>query len=86
MKIFLLFQGQKTLNTLEMDLFSMDDSNFLVGILFNLGYSKKSCVDKLLLAYHVALVAALQGKSLICIPFLGIARPQSQFPHSCVCV
>ncbi len=20
-----------------------------------------------------------------CIPFLGIARPQSQFPHSCVC-
>ncbi len=27
----------------------------------------------------------LQGKSHLCIPFLGIARPQSQFPHSCVC-
>ncbi len=27
----------------------------------------------------------LQGKSHFCIPFLGIARPQSQFPHSCVC-
>jgi hypothetical protein len=26
----------------------------------------------------------LQGKSQLCIPFLGIARPQSQFPHSCV--
>ncbi len=23
-------------------------------------------------------------KSYLCIPFLGIARPQSQFPHSCV--
>ncbi len=28
---------------------------------------------------------ALQWKSQLCIPFLGIARPQSQFPHSCVC-
>ncbi len=29
--------------------------------------------------------AALQRKSHLCIPFLGIARPQSQFTHSCVC-
>ncbi len=28
---------------------------------------------------------ALQRKFHLCIPFLGIARPQSQFPHSCVC-
>ncbi len=28
---------------------------------------------------------ALQWKSHLCIPFLGIARPQSQFPHSFVC-
>jgi hypothetical protein len=28
---------------------------------------------------------ALQGKSYLCIPFLGIARLQSQFPESCVC-
>jgi hypothetical protein len=27
----------------------------------------------------------LKRKSHLCIPFLGIGRPQSQFPHSCVC-
>ncbi len=27
---------------------------------------------------------ALQRKSYLCIPFLGIELPQSQFPHSCV--
>ncbi len=27
----------------------------------------------------------LQRKSHFCIFFLGIAQPQSQFPHSCVC-
>jgi hypothetical protein len=32
----------------------------------------------------VVLLYALQGKSYLCVPFLGIARPQSQFPHSCV--
>jgi hypothetical protein len=29
--------------------------------------------------------AALQGKSNLCIHFPGIVRPQSQFPHACVC-
>jgi hypothetical protein len=29
--------------------------------------------------------STLQGKSHLCISFLGIARPQSQFSHSCVC-
>ncbi len=24
-------------------------------------------------------------RTYLCIPFLGIVRPQSQFPHSCVC-
>jgi hypothetical protein len=24
-------------------------------------------------------------KSHLCIPFMGIARPQSQFPHLCIC-
>ncbi len=28
---------------------------------------------------------ALQRKFHLCIPFLGIARPQFQFPHLCVC-
>jgi hypothetical protein len=27
----------------------------------------------------------LQGKFRLCIPRKGIARPQSQFPHSCIC-
>jgi hypothetical protein len=27
----------------------------------------------------------MQRKSHLGIPFLGFARPQSQFPHSCVC-
>ncbi len=30
-------------------------------------------------------VTTLQRKFYLCIPFLRIARPQSQFPHSCVC-
>jgi hypothetical protein len=30
-------------------------------------------------------VTALQRKSHLCIPFLGIARPQPQFQHSCAC-
>ncbi len=29
--------------------------------------------------------SALQQKSHLCIPFLGTAQPQSQFPHSCAC-
>jgi hypothetical protein len=29
--------------------------------------------------------SALQRKSHLCIPILGIARPQPQFPQSCVC-
>jgi hypothetical protein len=31
------------------------------------------------------LMIKMQGKSHLCLSFLGIARPQSQFPHSCVC-
>jgi hypothetical protein len=27
----------------------------------------------------------LQRQFRLCIPFLGIARPQPQFPHLCVC-
>jgi hypothetical protein len=34
---------------------------------------------------HGSRSASLQRKSHFCIPFLGIARPQSQFPHSYVC-
>jgi hypothetical protein len=29
--------------------------------------------------------ATLQRKSHLCVPFLGISRPQYQFPHSSVC-
>ncbi len=43
-------------------------------------------VFKNLLGYRsVNCCITLQRKSHLCIPFLGIALPQSQFPHSCVC-
>jgi hypothetical protein len=35
--------------------------------------------------YKFCVVTALQRKSHLSIPFLGIARPQPHFPHSCVC-
>ncbi len=35
--------------------------------------------------YIPRIVHTLQRKSHLCIPSLGIARPQPQFPHSCVC-
>ncbi len=44
----------------------------------------KVTVYVILLPFYSA-QTALQGKTHLCIPFLGIARPQSQFPHSCVC-
>ncbi len=34
---------------------------------------------------HEGLRPALQLKTYLCIPFLGIGRPKSQFLHSCVC-
>ncbi len=37
------------------------------------------------LSMYTTTVHTLQGKFHLCIPFLGIAGPQSQFPHSCVC-
>jgi hypothetical protein len=40
----------------------------------------------LLLAVYCRVSAvALQRKFHLYIPFLGIARPQSRFPHLCVC-
>ncbi len=38
-----------------------------------------------LCTYLKAALTTLQRKSHLCIPFLGIARPQYQFPHSYVC-
>ncbi len=38
-----------------------------------------------LLCPWLACFLTLQRKSRLCIPFLGIARPQPQFPHYCVC-
>ncbi len=35
--------------------------------------------------WYIVVTPTLQGKSHLCIPFLVILRPQSQFPHSCVC-
>jgi hypothetical protein len=44
-------------------------------------FTEKEHINEIFLA-----VCGLQWKSHICIPFLGIDRPQSQFPHSCVSV
>jgi hypothetical protein len=38
------------------------------------------------LCFRAVIVTELQRKSHLCIPFLGVARPQSQIPHSCVCL
>ncbi len=40
--------------------------------------SSKTCSDD-------GTLYTLQRKSHLCISLMGIARPQSQFPHSCVC-
>ncbi len=42
------------------------------------GYSSKG-------PQRLKCACTLQGKSHLCIPSLGIAQPQSQFPHWCVC-
>ena len=41
--------------------------------------------DKKYSLFCLWLLAALQRKSQLCISRKGIARPQSQYPHSCVC-
>jgi hypothetical protein len=59
----------------------LDRSNFKPGLIFTV-----HCLS--LHSFSEALPTCqptLQGKYHLCIPFLGIARPQSQFPHSCVC-
>jgi hypothetical protein len=44
-------------------------------------FPEKKHINEIFLA-----VCRLQWKSHLCIPFMGIVRPQSQFPHSCVSV
>ncbi len=40
---------------------------------------------RIFIIYSFLRYLSLQRKSHLCIPFLGIAWPQSQFPHTCVC-
>jgi hypothetical protein len=40
---------------------------------------------KIALILQYTYLCTLQRKSHLCIPFLGITWPKSQFPHSCVC-
>ncbi len=49
---------------------------------FSIVYRKMTRLDFI---FNVWMYSALQRKSHIGIPFLGIAWPQSQFPYSCVC-
>jgi hypothetical protein len=48
----------------------------LISVIYHLSF---------IAAFFLAAYTTLQGKSHLCIPFLGIVRPQSQFPHWCVC-
>ncbi len=41
--------------------------------------------EKCLFWVYFKFLPTLQRKSYLCVPFLGIAWPQSQYPHSCVC-
>jgi hypothetical protein len=74
---------------------------YLNGVYGAYETSGAPCLEEVLLYDHIIHVpenryliivgfqrwsAALQRKSHLYIPFLGIARPQSKFPHSCVCL
>jgi hypothetical protein len=47
----------------------------------------KKYINNKMFAFNIpyGFCTTLKGKSRLCIPFLGIARPQTQFPHSCGC-
>jgi hypothetical protein len=66
-------------------------SSFISKLPYNMALhlrSLEACcimITVVLLCIKQDLQAALHRKSDLCIPFLGIARPQPQFPHSCVC-
>ncbi len=45
----------------------------------------KPSADEIFIYYQPSFSNTLQRKSHLCIPFLGIVQPQSQFPHSFVC-
>ncbi len=48
--------------------------------------SSEACMNPSPLPHVVNQIShALQRKSPLCLPFLGIARPQPGFQHSCVC-
>ncbi len=54
-------------------------------LIIQVGYLRHHNRNKLfLIRGDIIYSAALPQNSHVCIPFLGIARPQSQFPHSCV--
>ncbi len=56
---------------------------FLDHFLFPFPVLLRSCCPVLILSRLT--LPTLQRQFRLYIPFLGIARPQLQFPHSCVC-
>jgi hypothetical protein len=65
----------------------LPDQMLPVLLLLQLGPQLSSGGQAFIISVSTALPGSpgtLQGKFRLCIPFLGIARPQSQFPHSCV--
>jgi hypothetical protein len=70
--------------TLRLASSSSEESFFFPMEVWQQDFDKKRSV-KIMVKMHYLPVPARQQKSHLCIPFLGIVWPQSQFPHSCVC-
>jgi hypothetical protein len=53
--------------------------------MINSYYNRATNFPKSIVTNKVTMVTTLQRKYPLCIPFLGIVRPHSQFLHSCIC-
>ncbi len=67
------------MGTFKLETESLEDSS--TGSIFCLHY----VIRKSPSIHEKTLFITLQRQFRLCIPFLVIARPRSQFPHSCVC-
>ncbi len=73
--LFCLFNGNWRVELVKI---SPDAWKTIIG-------SKEECKNRECGLKKSTLLRTLQRKSHLCIPFVGIVRPQPQFQHSCVC-
>jgi hypothetical protein len=81
---FAIADRAKEFSDLQFTDFKMFPCPFLVLTLYGSKSLHLATVKKLYTSCSQK-ADTLQQKSLLCIPRKGIARPHSQFPHSCVC-